>query len=569
MGICGFKYIEESQKLECFPFNFYITPQNYDMMQINRKYLINTGSFEFLADNKFDFNKFFYESVGYVSNEQDKIQKSHLNTKGKSDEFYRLSLKNIDQKKTVFLIYNLLRLQTTKEFYLNLDTQNLEMFLTHSQQQDSIYKVKNEENIIQMRINYFIETQRQFQSGKSSAQNGLNYLNGKTYDQWVELENKHRELTSLNIDNLFNDAELIDQMFKDDFNNQSLLEFLSLKSINTIPNKSSESQDRLGFTRVINLMRDLQKPVISHNGIMDLMFLIEKFDKPLPDNIQDFKLRLNSFLPQICDTKHMINSRLDLQNMFPAGSLSDVYQEISSNQERWKYDQTIEINENFDEYKLTGDVYHDAGFDALMTGIVWLKLMTRTHGQNKFMGLNLIMENDNFKLMDLNKIPMASIRASLNLTTSSEVEQQIKEKSVQSESTINNYLTDEKPFLYFLDKLPQRIQVEDLTVLFREKFGVEVKVYRAFNKNYALICDYSLDNDKKMQRLFFNSDNLLEREEIFVTLEDKKSNNDGDSSQIQLRLVMYDKYQKELKERIDMLYKPNLQMPDHMWIINQ
>ena len=45
-------------------------------------------------------------------------------------------------------------------------------------------------------------------------------------------------------------------------------------------------------------------------------------------------------------------------------------------EDSWKYDQEIKINKNFPEYKLTGDVYHDAGFDAMMTGIVFTKFVT-------------------------------------------------------------------------------------------------------------------------------------------------------------------------------------------------
>ena len=75
---------------------------------------------------------------------------------------------------------------------------------------------------------------------------------------------------------------------------------------------STSSEDDLGFTKVIDYLTKLQKPIISHNGFLDMMFLHEKFIKPLPEKIIDFKKSLKSLFPHIYDTKHMINSRLEL-----------------------------------------------------------------------------------------------------------------------------------------------------------------------------------------------------------------------------------------------------------------
>ena len=84
-------------------------------------------------------------------------------------------------------------------------------------------------------------------------------------------------------------------------------------------------QDLLGFTRVIELMAKMKKPVISHNGVMDMMFLYDKFNRPLPESVDDFTQDVNQIFPHIYDTKHMINSRLYLQTLFPNSSLSEVY----------------------------------------------------------------------------------------------------------------------------------------------------------------------------------------------------------------------------------------------------
>lgn len=40
---------------------------------MNKNFTVNINSFEFLAKNKFDFNRLFYESVGYLSHHDHNI----------------------------------------------------------------------------------------------------------------------------------------------------------------------------------------------------------------------------------------------------------------------------------------------------------------------------------------------------------------------------------------------------------------------------------------------------------------------------------------------------------------
>ena len=61
----------------------------------------------------------------------------------------------------------------------------------------------------------------------------------------------------------------------------------------------------LGFTKIFRLLVDFQKPLIVHNGFMDMLYLYEKFYEPLPDTIDEFKTNLNRLTPVIFDTKHI------------------------------------------------------------------------------------------------------------------------------------------------------------------------------------------------------------------------------------------------------------------------
>ena len=68
MGICGFKYHEGDERLECYPFNIYLLPYTFENLAgLEQTFNVSLSSFNFLAKNKFDFNRLFYESVGYLS----------------------------------------------------------------------------------------------------------------------------------------------------------------------------------------------------------------------------------------------------------------------------------------------------------------------------------------------------------------------------------------------------------------------------------------------------------------------------------------------------------------------
>ena len=66
IGICAFKYSNLTQTLTCQPFNFYILPHS----KTDKLLTAQLSSLQFLAENKFDFNKLFYESVQYMSMEE-------------------------------------------------------------------------------------------------------------------------------------------------------------------------------------------------------------------------------------------------------------------------------------------------------------------------------------------------------------------------------------------------------------------------------------------------------------------------------------------------------------------
>ena len=64
-------------------------------------------------------------------------------------------------------------------------------------------------------------------------------------------------------------------------------------------------QEQAGFLRVFNALRQANKPIVGHNLLYDLMFLLSHFSGPLPETMDGFKAAVRETFPGgIWDTKY-------------------------------------------------------------------------------------------------------------------------------------------------------------------------------------------------------------------------------------------------------------------------
>jgi poly(A)-specific ribonuclease len=65
-GLSTFKYSNGEYTAKTYNFNIY--PRKF--MNFDKRFACQASSLEFLTEHKFDFNKFIYDGVGYLSLEQ-------------------------------------------------------------------------------------------------------------------------------------------------------------------------------------------------------------------------------------------------------------------------------------------------------------------------------------------------------------------------------------------------------------------------------------------------------------------------------------------------------------------
>ncbi|KAK3794624.1 hypothetical protein RRG08_003770 [Elysia crispata] len=141
--------------------------------------------------------------------------------------------------------------------------------------------------------------------------------------------------------------------------------------------------EMLGFTRVFRLLTKVAIPIVGHNLLMDLIFMYEKFHKPLPESYSQFKQDMHKLFPNIFDTKHIAHSlrnRLAHLNLHAARNLQDLYNILHSQS---IMNMTL-MQPSVDRASWSGnqEQIHQAGYDAFLCGCSFLRICHLLHFRN-------------------------------------------------------------------------------------------------------------------------------------------------------------------------------------------
>nr|XP_012306679.1 poly(A)-specific ribonuclease PNLDC1 isoform X2 [Aotus nancymaae] len=85
-----------------------------------------------------------------------------------------------------------------------------------------------------------------------------------------------------------------------------------------------------GFSVFFHMLVKAQKPLVGHNMMMDLLYLHEKFFRPLPESYDQFKQNIHSLFPVLIDTKNVTKDIWKEMNFPRVSSLSEVYEVLNS-----------------------------------------------------------------------------------------------------------------------------------------------------------------------------------------------------------------------------------------------
>eukprot|EP01096_Ripella_sp_DP13-Kostka_P009422 TRINITY_DN3624_c0_g1_i1.p1 TRINITY_DN3624_c0_g1~~TRINITY_DN3624_c0_g1_i1.p1 ORF type:complete len:553 (-),score=233.95 TRINITY_DN3624_c0_g1_i1:77-1735(-) len=121
-----------------------------------------------------------------------------------------------------------------------------------------------------------------------------------------------------------------------------------------------------GFQRIVEYIIEYKKPLVGHNLSFDICFLSEYFLRPLPPRIEQFREIFHEAFPTVYDTK--VIATHPLFRDYPSyleGHLRAIERHFP------ECVNVIHTNTTVDSFQL-----HNASFDALVTGIIFIKQLS-------------------------------------------------------------------------------------------------------------------------------------------------------------------------------------------------
>ncbi|KAJ3215259.1 hypothetical protein HDU67_000675 [Dinochytrium kinnereticum] len=140
-----------------------------------------------------------------------------------------------------------------------------------------------------------------------------------------------------------------------------------------------ELNDLVGFRKVIEMISRSKKPVVGHNMYLDLCHTFEKFHKTLPLSVVEFKKEIGKLFPSVYDTKYIAISHAQLRDAIPNTTLSDLFQQCSTSATFAHPD--IAIHPDFQSSSPSTAQFHEAGYDAYVTGFSYLRMLAAVLGE--------------------------------------------------------------------------------------------------------------------------------------------------------------------------------------------
>ena len=309
-GLCFFTS-DKSGVYTAHPFNFYLFPE--DRPGSLNDICLDIGGIDFHKDKRFDFNKWIYEGVSYLNGEQESLLLSRISEERHDEDLDVLNLTAEEAKKTAVTlkeIRNWWENGAKNEYVIPNFNPYLRKYMY--QEIGKLYPTLN----IECKSN-----------GKFSKSLILTMMNAETQK-------------------FIKDAK-------------------AKKQLSVIQRKS-------GAHKIFKVLTKLKAPIIGHNVLFDLMFLYSAFQSKLPSSLFEFKAKLHALFPIIYDTMVLLGEE-KLRMLFPVSQslgLESIYKFLSKEKMMLKTEIIMDYRAKYAKTQY----YHEAGYDAYITGILLYKL---------------------------------------------------------------------------------------------------------------------------------------------------------------------------------------------------
>lgn len=440
--------------------NFYVFPRPYG--QLDERFLCQASSLQFLSEHGFDFNKFIGDGIPYISLSRTKNLKKRLDKR----------IENMNK------VNKNLSLSPEGELFQADVEARLDAWLADGAKKGAKLLVPTRNSFFNMIVHETVRAK-------------ANYLYSESLSHAVEVSFVSAKIKK----------ELIEAK------NKALRE---------------ELEQAIGFARVIQAISESKKPVIGHNALLDFVYVFNQFYKPLPDTLAEFKQELLELFPKIYDTKH-VALRSALGEKLTSTSLSSLFEYMRTHVTP-SPEHLLSSDPRFEGYraalKAESDgqenlFAHEAGFDAMMTGVCFLgllahdtngelidsisqsdRLSTRLQEMEKFQNqINLMISDENF--LDLANTTQTIDRARVYRVSSTKRKiQQVRMEDLFQSSKVHRVVRENDQDAFVVLNAPS----DDVNDSVKSDMGITITPYEQFVADQAAKIQQQKDEAREKQR---------------------------------------------------------------------
>lgn len=323
-GLCTFTYDSAENRHIMKTFNFYVFPKPLSRNSPDVKFVCQSSSIDFLANQGFDFNKVFRDGIPYLNRDEERQLREQLEEKHQqSNGTGTPSFISPNSAKGPVVIPEEHRSFIEKivekvEDLLKNDKGSLELDPCTGFQRKLIYQTLN----------------WKFPKG--------------THVETLENEKKERYIVVSKLDD--------DERRRREEQKRA--------------KEQEEMNDAVGFSKVIYAISKSGKLVVGHNMLLDVMHTIHQFFCPLPDELNEFKEVTTSVFPRLLDTKLMASTH-PFKELIMNTPLAELEKRLKDAPFR---PPQVESAEGFPSYNTATEQLHEAGYDAYITGLCFISM---------------------------------------------------------------------------------------------------------------------------------------------------------------------------------------------------
>ncbi|XP_062999269.1 poly(A)-specific ribonuclease PARN isoform X2 [Elgaria multicarinata webbii] len=324
-GLCTFKYDQAESKYVMKSFNFYIFPKPFNRTSPDVKFVCQSSSIDFLANQGFDFNKVFRNGIPYLNQEEERqLREQYDEKRSQANGVGALS-------------------------YVSPNATKCPVTIPKDQKKFIEKVVERIEDLLQNEgsTNLELEPCTRFQRKLIYQTLSWKYPKG-IHVETLETEKKERYI-------------IISKVNEEERKRRE-----QQKQVK----EQEELEDAVGFSRVVHALASSGKLVVGHNMLLDVMHTLHQFYCALPEDLNEFKELTSCVFPRLLDTKLMASTQ-PFKEIINNTSLAELEKRLK---EMPFSPPKVGSAEGFPSYNTASEQLHEAGYDAYITGLCFISM---------------------------------------------------------------------------------------------------------------------------------------------------------------------------------------------------